>query len=318
MFRHAYRLFGILLESDLPLAGLRPLSGGMGRGTNRVIFRRRNFRLPIPTDGWDLFKGLDHWWDPHYRFILVRSPLVGIFLVNFVQRTIDWNPLGNGSLGLAQAFATGRVLGLLLPYLKPSLLLHASVAVLDGEAVAFLGPGGSGKSTLAASFLSHQCPLLSDDLAFIQSRGDRFFLQPGPAEIRLWPKALDGLRVEASGAASVYPETTKKRLLLGNGTSWRSAKRPAPLKALCVLSRRPKGKIRIEDLTGKEALFGLSRNIYNQLYRDPKILRQQFDMATQLVQRIPVKRLVYPMGFTHLPQVCRAVLRDLKFPLNGR
>ncbi len=71
--------------------------------------------------------------------------------------------------------------------------------------------------------------------------------------------------------------------------------------------------IRIVNLEGKKALTSVLRNLYNPIIKDPKILRKQFKMTSQLVRHVSVKELIYPSGFGYLPKVYEAVLRDLSY-----
>ena len=61
--------------------------------------------------------------------------------------------------------------------------LHATVVVVSGEAVAFLGESGYGKSSLAASFLDSGHQLLTDDLLILRASAGRV-LGPHGSEAR--------------------------------------------------------------------------------------------------------------------------------------
>ena len=43
----------------------------------------------------------------------------------------------------------------------------------------------------------------------------------------------------------------------------------------------------------------------------PGVQPPSLDFFTQLVQQVPMRRLIYPSGFEHLPRVREAVLEDV-------
>src|SRR5204863_102769 len=66
--------------------------------------------------------------------------------------------------------------------------LHATVVVVDGQGVAFLGDNGYGKSSLAACFLEGGYRLLTDDLLLLKASGGDVLAYPGPPRIKLFPE----------------------------------------------------------------------------------------------------------------------------------
>ena len=313
---HVYRIFGVTLESDFPLPELTKTTRFDGCPSEKIFLRKSNFRFEIPRREWILSRGLAYWMSPSCRFGIVRSPLAGDFKVDFFKRVIDWSPSQKKSPRLANTLASGKVLGFLLSHLQSSIVLHASVLALGGKAVGFLGPSGVGKSTLAASFLNQGHPLLSDDLAVIRKREDHFLLQPGPPTIRLWPETDRRLNRFHLNGDRVYPETEKKLFRLGHGMPWRFLSKPIVLGSLYFLARKRRGGIQIERLAQKEALIDLHCNLYNQVVEAPKVRERQFKIAAELVQKVPVKRLVYSTGFAHLTRVRQAILKDLNHRRN--
>jgi len=70
-------------------------------------------------------------------------------------------------------------------------------------------------------------------------------------------------------------------------------------------------EVRIQPLTPKEAYLELTENSFNTTVRTPERLRSQFGWATELVKRVPVKRLSYPRLLHRLPDVIQAIKSDL-------
>lgn len=72
--------------------------------------------------------------------------------------------------------------------------LHASVVEIDGRCAAFLGRSGAGKSTMAAALQARGARLLGDDICAIHMpAGDRAFVWPGVAFLKLWDDSAQAL-----------------------------------------------------------------------------------------------------------------------------
>ncbi len=307
---YSYHIHNTLFQSEFSIPALAGASVAGGNARQRVRFRERRFRVEAPRHGWLRVRGLFYWAPPRGRFAVLRSPFIGDFKVSFSERTIDWNPSRQNSRQLACVIASGRALSLLLPHLKPCLVLHAVGLQLRRKAVLFVAPSGGGKSTLAASFLNEGHPLVCEDIAVIRKGRNGFLLEPGVPQIRLWPRAARRLSKLRKGNR-LYPETVKEFFLLDRQGSWRFRASAAPVAAVYFLSRSMKREVRIDPLKPKEALFHCMDHRHSPLSQGSRIDGRQFAIASELVQNVRVKRLVYPSGFARLPDVRRAVLADL-------
>lgn len=312
MRRFHYRLYGVLIESADPFPGLTPVSPEGVSEEGIVIEGRRELPLRRVRGNWTSFYGLDYWFSPDRRFALIQSREVGVFRVDFQKKKIEWGAASKISSTYAHAILRVRIVGFLVSHLVPFLLLHASVVVEGKKGVAFGGVIASGKSTLTASCLNNGFSLLSDDIAALQRENGHFLLHPGAPEFRLWPWTASRLNPHQVKGERVAPEVKKKKFLLGPETPWRFEDKPVPLRRLYLLSRKKGAKVRIESLHGREALIGVLQNIYNPILGHRDVLRRQLEMAADLVQRVPVKRLVYPSGFSRLARVRRAITEDLR------
>ncbi len=311
---HAYRLFGVTFESEFEFPEFESVSLKGSPGRDRVSFHGKEFDSPDRTQRWLLSEGLLYWPSSNHRYAFVRNLLCGDFRVDFVRKRIDWKAPPKAYPDFSRMLAASRILGLLLPRFKPSLLLHAGIPVVRGRAVCFIGPSGQGKSTLTAAFLQAGFPVLSDEMAVIQKgEAGSLSVPPGLPDIRLWPKAFHGVRLPFLQGRPIMSHLAKRRFsLAGNGNGSRLlVKKPVPLGAVYVLSRRKGGRTEMQPLEGTEALLALFRNAYNRIVEAPEILRRQFEVANEVVRTVPVKRLSYPSDFSQLPRVREAILRDL-------
>ena len=308
---YRYRIHSTLFQSEFPIPALAGALVPGGSSLKNVRFREKRFRVEPPRGEWFRVRGLFYRaGSPRRRVAVLRSPFVGDFKVNFSERTIDWNPSRQDSRQLASVIASGRALSLLLPHLKPCLVLHAVGLQIRRKAVLFVAPSGGGKSTLAASFLNEGHPLICEDIAVIRREGSRFLLEPGAPQIRLWPRAARRLSKLRQGSR-VCPETVKEFFPLNRQGSWRFRGSAAPVAAVYFLSRGSRPEIRIEPLKPKEALFHCMDHRHTPLPQGPRIDGRQFAVASELVQNVRVRRLVYPSGFGRLAAVRQAVLADL-------
>jgi HPr kinase/phosphorylase len=62
-----------------------------------------------------------------------------------------------------------------------TLLQHATVVTIDGEAVLLRGPSGSGKSDLALRLIDRGAQLVADDQTLLRREGDRVLASAPPA-----------------------------------------------------------------------------------------------------------------------------------------
>lgn len=307
-----YKIYGITLESHIPLPRLTRFPCENIHENGRIRLGQESFDIPNSGTKEILRNGISYQYAFDDHLIFVSSPFVGNFRIDIKRKMIDWKPAARYSRRLAETTITGRVLGLILSHLDSFLILHGCVLVVNGKGICLLGQSGFGKSTLGAYFLNHGFSLLADDLAVIRIQNNRFTLEPGPAEIRLWPQASKRLNWKKMKGEGVYSKSKKKRFPLGVRTSWRYFEKPVSLERLYILSRQKEEKIAMETLVGKEALIGIVKNFYNPIVQGKEISTKQFDKTVWLSEKIPVKRLTYPSGFSHLPKVYQTILSDLK------
>ena len=312
MLSHYYQIYGINLETAHPFPELSPLAIKKTPAGNTItIGPKKNLPLRRSKKGWNSFYGLDYWLNSRDQLAVIQSPTVGVFHVDFRKKRIDWAARKVSSQFL-HAVLRARILGFVVSHMTPSLLLHASVVVRQGQGIALGGVIAEGKSTLTAACLSKGFSLLCDDIAVIRRKGNRFLLYPGAPEFRLWPDAARQFRRAGMEGVRLCPEMKKQKFLLGRQTPWQFTKTPVPLRVFYTLSRKKRGGIQIENLKGQEALTEILKCFYNPIMEDAKVLRRHFEMAAEVAQRVSIRRLVYPSGFSRLDSVRQAILRDFK------
>src|SRR5258706_15551161 len=190
----SYRVYGLRLRTSLPLtfpaelpevAGdpdveIREDSGGVLAGALE--------RSGLAPDR--------QAWMQHARLAdgstYVRWEDLFHFLIPADGHLIVYGPLGDASEESIQTYLLGQVLSYALTK-QGHEPLHATVVVLGGRAIGFLGESGMGKSTLAAAFLKTGASLLTDDLRRLAPDGEGYLAFPGPPRTKLLPHAAEEL-----------------------------------------------------------------------------------------------------------------------------
>jgi hypothetical protein len=215
--------------------------------------------------------------------------------------------------GAPEAAFKTYMLGHLISYVLLGLgveTLHAASIVIHGEAIGLLGDSARGKSTLSAAFLQAGYSLLTDDFLVLRRSGDDFVAYPGFPRIKLYEQVARHLIAEDHKGTPMTPHRRTKMIYPLAGHS-----EPVRLRALYSLAS-PKTvvgtkDVKLELLNEREAYLDLTENSFNARVKTPQRLASQFQWATQVVKKIPVKRLSYPRVMHILPDVIRTVQEDL-------
>lgn len=310
---HCYQLYGLTLRTDWAL----PLAPGIWSGDSlaEIELREAPASTFAPLEARVLTRPSPDRWlhllklEDGSRYLRWRGLFE--FLVSADGKRIAGRPLEKSNPEAFQTYLLGHVLScaMLCQGLEP---LHATVVVVEGGAVGFLGDTGYGKSSAAVPFLQAGCRLLTDDLLVV-SRGDGGWLaHPGPPRIKLYPEMARLLFSEPLPGAPMTDETTKRVLPL-SPAQFQSA--PVPLRRLYVLSpprrRGSRAGVRIRKARPGKAFLDMLRNTFNVSIVEPARLQQQFEQFQQLATSVPVRTLHYPREVSSLGRLRESVLRDL-------
>jgi hypothetical protein len=196
---------------------------------------------------------------------------------------------------------------LLLDQVLPAILasrgrvvLHASAVAVNGRAIGFIGPAGAGKSTLAAALARRGAPTLTDDALVIDVRKRQVMATPAYPGLRLWPESRALLGAWGTvRRARVAHYNTKER--------WFGARLPfdarvRPLDALYVLARGR--RVGVRPLSPQQAMMALVRFSMLLDATDRAAVRRGFELASAVVERVPVLRITVPRGARALAEAC--------------
>lgn len=196
------------------------------------------------------------------------------------------------------------------------LVLHASAAVVEGRAVAFLAPKTGGKSSLLAALMQAGYPMLSDDVLPVREQAGVVVGEAAYPQMRLWPDQVARLAKGVRGVHPVLSGLRKCRVPGGEGGMGHFSAGSWPLAGLYLLKRRQPARARrsvdITPLAPREALRELLRHSFlAQLVGRAGLQPARLPLLAQVIRRVPVRRLAYPSDVDALPGVRRALLTDL-------
>ena len=273
MFR--YNAYGLTVESDLELRGLRVTESTIAPADVEVLCVSVSLAEAQATGNW-------HRLQPQESQLVWEG--VGCFLIQDGRR-IHYQVASEATPSSACQAVLGPAMGLLLQQ-RGLVPLHASALAINGVAIGIAGDSGMGKSTTAQALHARHHALVTDDIAALSCDGDQVTIRPGHAALRLWPDSL--LRVEANPAAHerLHADTEKRRLDLSEDV----ATEPLRLASIVVLCDGDEE--RLERLSAPRAAFELLRHYYypelTGAVFGPSVLLQQ---CGQLAERLEVYRL---------------------------
>lgn len=213
-------------------------------------------------------------------------------------------PLESAALAILLGPLAGIVMGL-----RGITCVHASVAAIDGYAVALAGVSGVGKTTAAAALAARGHAVLADDLAVLTGSDESLLVQPGFPRLGLWPDAMDLLRHPLTAVAPVHTDLPKGSVGLP-ALRYAFHAEPAPLAAVCLLERQEAeaglGQMdRLSPAAGLALLLAIARTPYHLL--GPHQQLDEFAALSRVAARVPIYRLAAGSGKDALDTLCENI-----------
>jgi len=192
--------------------------------------------------------------------------------------------------------------------------LHSSAVEIEGAAVAFLSQNNGGKTGLAAALIRQGQRLITDDVLPLEATEQEILARPGYPQMRMWPDEAAHYLDRWQDLETVHPAHSKRRVPVSARNFCNSK---TPLKCLYLPLRRPanEGATRVEitPLKPRDALIELVRHSFAPYIVEAMGWQEwRLSFFARLVKRLPVRRLIYPSGFDHLPRVSEEILEDLR------
>ena len=303
-----YHLYGLHVESDLALSTLRSQTIPRNHHSPVKLFLRDALtHWPIETSADEstlIFRSAQNGSmnNPNVRIEYFAAARCYRFLYgDGIAFALDhdgknvwgvWPP--QMSLEDLMVYLLGPVFAFVLR-LRGFISLHASAAVIRGNAVAFVGPGGAGKSTIVGALARGNYPILGDDVAVLEQISEEYYLRPAYPHVRLWPDSGSILFGAKDALPKLVPscEWWDKCFLDLDQPGFRFQTEPAPIRCIFLLEpSSPDVQVaRIDEITPLDAFARLAANTCVNYGLTTQMRAREFHALAQLVARVVIKRL---------------------------
>ena len=296
---HRYRLFGLALDSELPLPELAARDDDTAADVIVTVGA-----VPAPPADAGQAPSLGE------GGAVIAVEGIARYAVSDGRRIVV--DAADGAEGRdVRLYLLGSAMGLLL-HQRGLLPLHANAVEVDGAAAAFMGASGEGKSTLAAWFHDHGLRVLADDVCVVCfDEEGRAMATPGLARLRLWRDALDRSGRSAADHPLSFSGEGKRQKYDVALERVSDSRRPVPLTALYLLARGD--DFAVERLTGLDAAEAVFANTYRGAYvgvTDGH--RAHWQSCVDLVRLVPIHRVTRRWGFDGFDEQGRRLIEHLR------
>ncbi len=309
-----YPLYGLSVESDHPLPGLRATGAG-GPADVRLWVGSHPVDPAAVAAPWHVSNRATPGGDPTLTAFR-GDGWCRLLYADGTEFTIDRGGTRVGCTWMAPmtvedaaTYLLGPVFGVVLR-LRGVTCVHASTVAVDGRALLVCGPAGAGKSTTAAAFAARGHKVLGDDVAALEPvAGAGIRVRSAYPHLRLWPDAVRALYGPGAELPALTPNWEKRYLDLEGGEAAFHA-RPLPVGAVYLLAAREEdGAPRLEPLAPAEAVLQLVGNTYMGWL--PELAAQARDLAVYagLARAVPVLRVVPHAHAARLGELCGIIER---------
>ncbi len=247
---HRYRVFGLVLVSDIPLCTLAVDATSQAP----AITVRSSAEAPVEFEPQD--RGL-LWKSAPATFALTLPDVATITVRNGDDVCIT------AARGAAQMQIETLILSAGLGAAmqqRGAFLLHAATFETSAGAVALAGVSGSGKSLLLGALNKRGYPVIADDITAVTATSNGLSVDPAWPCLRLMPDAFAPLGIEPPNATS--PQQDGKQ----NVPIAPFAVQSTQLNRIVFLHWTPHSEITIAPEQGVAALSKLSSNVYRRTF----------------------------------------------------
>jgi hypothetical protein len=213
--------------------------------------------------------------------------------------------LGAASIESLHVYFLGHAMGVALAAMGEE-PLHATVVASPGRCVALMGESGAGKSTLAAFLVSRGAKLVTDDLLRVAIGDGGVSAYPGPRRIKLMPDSRERYLGGRAEGVPMHPLSGKFILPLAPDMTHEG---PARLDELILLDWPEEAvtEPRLETPTPRDAMLRVIAGTCVTRVTDAARLARQFRFAQEIVERIPIRRLLQPNDLDRLPETAALI-----------
>lgn len=311
--RYRYRVYGLVIESELRLTSVEELAGGEGRPAITLAFASPDhFRAIAP----DRASDPDDWIE-HVVLgdgsVYVKADGVFETLISADGRNVICRALGDIDQRSFEANLLNFVVSASLT-LQGEETLHSTVVEIDGRAVGLLGLSGAGKSTLAAFLISRGADLITDDMLRVSFAGGALLAHSGPYRLKLLDEP--GKRFLPTAMADGYFNSLSGKVMVQPREHVPSHRGSIPLAALFHLGH-PDDQPDIEGvscsrLDGVDLARVIISSTMDTRYAEPSRLARQIQFAARVARTLPIYELRYPRSVDAMEDVAEEIRRTIR------
>ena len=239
---------------------------------------------------------------------VVRFPDRADFIISLNRQTVTCTPSPGIPDNEIEVLYFNQIIPLVMGC-NGDLVLHASAVVIDGRAIAFLGPTRRGKSTLAAAFAKAGHAFLTDDGLILDRDDEDYLVRPRAPSLRLCSDSeaaiLQTMEVRPGGSH------VKGRIVAGDEIRFHG--KPVPLAAIYLLPEpQQPDRTEIVRLSRPVALSELLKHSFILDVEDRKRVKDLFYRLASVVKRIDCFALDYPRRYPELPGVIDSLIKHVR------
>lgn len=309
--RHRYLVYGLVIESEMPLTSVHEVAGDEGdAGITLLAGSPEYFRAiepggPRDPDDWIEHVVLDD------GSVYMKSSEVFEATISANGRTAICRMLGDVEQRAFEANLLNFIVSASLT-LQGEETLHATVLEMDGRAVGLLGQSGAGKSTLAAYLISHGADLITDDMLRVGFAEDAMLAYPGPYRLKLLDEP--GTRFLPDAVADGHFNALSGKIMVRPRKEVRHRRSPSRLAALFHIGSPDDDTITAISsarLNGLELARTLMSSAMDTRYARSSRMERQIRFAARVADLLPVYALRYPRTVEALDGVAREIRRTI-------
>lgn len=307
--RHRYLVYGLVIESELPLTSVHEAAGSGGCADITLLAGSPDhFRAIAPGGPRDPQDWIEH-------VVLddgsVYMKCSDVFEANISAngRTAVCRMLGDVEQRAFEANLLNFVVSASLT-LRGEETLHATVLDMEGGAVGLLGQSGAGKSTLAAYLISRGADLITDDMLRVSFAGDTILAHPGPYRLKLLDQPAIGFLPEA--VADGHFNALSGKIMVRPLREPRRHRAPSRLAALFHLGDPDDDRVTEVSsvrLNGLELARTLMSSAMDARYAGTSRMEHQMRFVARVADLLPIHALRYPRSVEALDGVAREIRR---------
>ena len=311
--RYRYRVYGLVIESELRLTSVEELADGEGSPAITLAFASPDHfraiapdRAPDPDD-WVQHVILDD------GSVYVKADGVFETQISADGRNVTCRALGEIDQRSFEANLLNFVVSASLT-LQGEETHHSTVVEFDGHAVGLLGLSGAGKSTLAAFLIGRGADLVTDDMLRVSFAGGTLLAHAGPYRLKLLDEP--GKRFLPAATADGYFNSLSGKVMVQPRENVPLHREPIPLAALFHLGHpddQPGVEaVSLSRLGGVELARAIISSTMDTRYALPGRLARQIEFAARVARTLPVYELRYPRSVDAMDDVAEEIHRAIR------